>query len=320
MTDQNEIKRSQKQQDENQEQGLKKFINIPESLPSYSEIEKLMNTFRVNNLVNENTTSFKQKIDTFLGIYDYKMEGFKGPSIQRDFSIKFRWGHNHDFGDFYLDGQMGNRHISILSTFMDSFRNVPKKLDGLKVLDIGCWTGGTSLLLCALGAHVVAIEEVKKYVECLSYLKEAFNIKNLNPLNLSLYDLTNSEFQDRFDLILYAGVLYHVSDPIISLRIVFNCLKDGGLCLLETAALDSKERILSYEGPSIFGSGSRKKMNRSGWNWYFPSPSTIYYMMIDVGFAEVQVSNVTNNRSFAVGRRGTHVDIMRSGLSFRNIR
>jgi hypothetical protein len=51
-------------------------------------------------------------------------------------------------------------------------------------------------------------EEVRKYVDCLKYLKRAFNIENLEPLNLSLFECTTPEFQDAFGFVLFAGVLY----------------------------------------------------------------------------------------------------------------
>lgn len=289
------------------------------SLPSYNYLKNLMFNYQVKDLVNVDSKSFERRIDEFLQLQDYEMEGFKDPGKQRDLSIKFHWGHNHDFGEFSLKGRMGDRHILLLATFIDKFRAIPTSLDGLRVLDIGCWTGGTSLLLSKMGAHVVAIEEVKKYVDCLDYLKYAFNIARLEPKNLSLYDCTRPDFQDSFDIVLFAGVLYHVTDLIVALRITFNCLKDGGVCLLETAAINSNKLILSYEGPTVFKSGSAKGLSRSGWNWFVPSPEVLSKMMSDVGYTDIQIK-VIGKRAFAVGKRHTHVDMMRGGLSDRNIR
>ena len=73
------------------------------------------------------------------------------------------------------------------------------------------------------------VEEVKKYAEMVRYLKRAFGLVNLEVLHSSLFDCTTGEFQD-----------------VLALRITFNCLKDGGKCLLETYALDSTESVMEY--------------------------------------------------------------------------
>ncbi len=223
--------------------------------PSYAFLRNLMDRYRVERLVGETPDGFQRRIHQFLELEDAPMEGFQDAEKQRDLSIRFMWGHDHDFGPFRLAGQMGERHIWLLSTFMDDFRALPRDLVGKKVLDIGCWTGGTSLLLAAMGADVVAIEEVRKYVDALTYLRDSFGVSNLEPRRLSLYECSGPEFQDRFDLVLYAGVLYHVTDPVLSLRIVFDSLRDSGVCLLETAAIPSGNRscatrALAYSVPA----------------------------------------------------------------------
>jgi 2-polyprenyl-3-methyl-5-hydroxy-6-metoxy-1,4-benzoquinol methylase len=276
------------------------------SLPSYSYLQNLMCCYQTANLANVTPDSFKRTIDEFLSLQDHEMEGFENPDKQRDLSVKFHWGHNHDFGAFALEGRMGNRHLAHLARFIDAFQAIDRSLEGLRVLDIGCWTGGTSLLLCAMGAHVVAIDEIKKYIDCLEYMKQAFDIKKLEPMNLSLYDCSRPDFQDAFDIVLFAGVLYHVTDPILALRTTFNCLKDDGLCLLETAAVHTERPILTYE--------------RSNWNWFFPSLTTLAQMMADVGFTDVKVQKALRDRAYAVGKRKTHTDMRRDGLSNRATR
>ena len=57
----------------------------------------------------------------------------------------------------------------IIADFIDQF-DFPEKLGGMRVLDIGAWTGGISLLLAAMGAKVVALEEVVKYSNTVNYL------------------------------------------------------------------------------------------------------------------------------------------------------
>lgn len=289
-------------------------------LPSSGYLHSLMGGYTVDHLVNQDPAAFETRIQQFLHLRDAEMEGYDDPARQRDLSIRFHWGHDHDFGSFSLAGRMGQRHIGLLATFIDDLGILPRDLTGRRVLDIGCWTGGTSLLLAGMGAHVVAIEEVRKYVDCLRYLKQAFDVTNLEPRNLSLYQCVGGEFEDRFDFVLIAGVLYHVTDPVLALRIVFNCLVDGGRCLVETATHRGGGPVLAYQGPTQTQGGTAQDLSRAGWNWFLPSRSTLHRMMKDVGFTDVIVQKLPGGRAVATGLRERHVDMLRAGLSVRSIR
>lgn len=293
-------------------------------LRSLEYLRSLMTRYQVKDLVGVQPAEFRARIDQFLNMVDSKMEGYQDPALQRDLSIKFHWANDHDFGDFFVPGKLGQRHLSLISALIDWFPVLPKSLEGKRILDIGCWSGGTSLLLAAMGADVVAVEEVKKYIDCLSYLKSAFAIANLDPRNLSLFECTADDLQNSFDYIVFAGVLYHVTDPILALRITYNCLRDGGQCIIETMIHHTNEDMLAYQGPGVVLDGSQRTMNRSGWNWFLPSPKTLVQMMLDVGFVDVRTSQVIDSaggqRIFAVGTRDQHRDMTRAGLSVRGIR
>jgi 2-polyprenyl-3-methyl-5-hydroxy-6-metoxy-1,4-benzoquinol methylase len=295
------------------------------SLPSYPALAGLMARYRADRLApGVDPAEFEARIRGFLATTDHRVEGFRDPSRQRDLSIRFHWGHDHDFGTFALPGRMGDRHLTVLARFADELGAIPppgpSSLQGVRVLDVGCWTGGTSLLLAAMGAHVVAIEEVRKYVECLRYLVEAFGLANLEPRAMSLFDCTGPEMQDGFDLVLFAGVLYHVTDPVLALRLTFDALRDGGRCLVETAVTPLPGPFLAYQGPRRVAGGSERDLSRSGWNWFLPSRSALEGMMLDVGYAGVQTRRIAGNRALAVGRRDRHVDMLRAGLSARDVR
>jgi 2-polyprenyl-3-methyl-5-hydroxy-6-metoxy-1,4-benzoquinol methylase len=289
--------------------------------PAGGQLKKLMlEKYTVASLRKMEAAAFQNHITSLPGTRDAQIEGVEDNEYQRDFTIQFEWGHNHDFGAFNMAGTMGDRHVNILAAFMVEHSLTSEDLRGSRILDIGCWTGGTSLLLAALGAEVLAIEEVRKYADCVRYLKHAFDIGNLTVESRSLYSLDADEFQDRFDFVLYSGVLYHVTDPVLSLRIVFNSLKDGGRCLLETYAGDRKGSYCEYRGAGETSSRPKRGKPRWGWNWFVPSLEATGRMMTDVGFELRSAAMHEGERVLAVGRRARHVDMLRAGLSRPNIR
>jgi SAM-dependent methyltransferase len=219
-----------------------------------------------------------------------------------------------------MHGVMGNRHIDILAAFMSEYGALERNLKGKEILDVGCWTGGASLLLTAMGANVVAVEEVRKYADCLEYLKYAFGLDTLQIQKQSLYSLDSKEFFDRFDIVLYSGVLYHVTDPVLSLRILFNCLKDGGTCLVETQAITGDGSYCEYEGAYNILSRPKGDNLRQGWNWFVPTVKALSRMMKDVGFDVRKAALHEGDRALAIGVRAHHVDMLRAGLSRSHIR
>jgi 2-polyprenyl-3-methyl-5-hydroxy-6-metoxy-1,4-benzoquinol methylase len=286
-----------------------------------SHFRGLMSRFQTKDLSGVTPEAFKAHLESLLGLRDHEMEGYQDPQRQRDLSIRFHWGHDHDFGDFRLAGRMGERHLLMPAMFHDELGALPLDLTGKRVLDIGCWTGGLSLLLCAMGAEVLAIEEVRKYADCVDYLAAAFGVTALAARPMSLYGLDAAEFQDAFDLVSFCGVVYHLTDPVLALRYVFNALRDGGTCLVETQRSDLDGRVVEYWGPTRYGTaGSAEELNRSGWNWFVPTEAALVQMMQDVGFRDVRCCHAPNNRLLAAGKRHEHVDMLRAGLSVPSVR
>ncbi len=281
--------------------------------------KKMQESYTVDNLKTVQRDEFRNEICSLIGKIDSGTEGYLDPEKQRDYSVKFYWGHNHDFGEFSITGLMGDRHVEIIAHFISTF-GLPMDLTGKKILDIGVWTGGTSLLLSALGAEITAIEEVKKYAKTVNYMAKAFGVETLKCEEMSLYNL---DFHDCFDYVIYAGVIYHVTDPIISLRILFNALNDGGEIFVETMGVNVQNGppAALVEGPAVIGGGSKEDLNRSGWNYFVPSNSALKLWIETAGFENVVVSSLTpQNRILAKAVRRSHVDITRAGLSRPDIR
>src|SRR5215470_6980761 len=50
-----------------------------EDLPSFEYLQRLMKRYHMENLVNIRPSDFKRRIDDFLRLHDYAMEGFVDP-------------------------------------------------------------------------------------------------------------------------------------------------------------------------------------------------------------------------------------------------
>jgi len=294
---------------------VEKYMNTNEVLRNIMETR-----FTVDRVVPEYRASFRDTLMRMTETVNAEIEGYADPGKQRDLSTRFSWGHNHDFGEFSLVGRMADRHIDILAEFIDRF-GLPVDLAGKKVLDVGVWTGGTSLLLAALGAEVLALEEVRKYSQTVNYLAAAFGLDKLRCEPLSVFDFAR---QDTFDYILYSGVIYHVTDPVLSLRILFNSLKDGGRIYVETFTVDvgpDSPPLALVQGPGMTEGGSREQLTRGGWNYFIPSGKALYLWMETVGFDEIDMGKLNSrNRIKCAGTRLIHKDMLRAGLSRPSIR
>jgi len=288
-------------------------------MSTYDQLVELMRErYHADRLVGVSAADFEMKVRSMIGVEDHEIEGYSDPAKQRDQSVKFTWGHDQDFGSFKMSGLMRDRHIRIVADFIDRTGAIGLDLSGLRILDVGCWTGGMSLLLAAMGAKVTAVEEVVKYADTTTFLASSFNAK-LKVVGSSLYDLDRFQGLHHYDVVIISGVLYHVSDPILALRIMFNCTKDGGVCLIETEVDPSDKPIARYAGPSRAG-GNVEGRTRQGWNWWVPSVSAFHQMLTDVGFGALASFRGPAARSLFVAKKGEQVDMLRAGLSNPGVR
>jgi tRNA (mo5U34)-methyltransferase len=95
---------------------------------------------------------------------------------------------------------------------------VPEDLTGLSVLDIGCNGGFYSIQMKLRGAkRVLGIDHDEVY---LSQAKFAAKVLGLDIAfeQLSVYEV--AQLQERFDLVLFMGVFYHLRYPLLALDLI----------------------------------------------------------------------------------------------------
>lgn len=205
----------------------------------------------------------------------------------RDF---FVWGHNHDFGHgINRVGAMSTRHIEITAEALE-LGMLPTSLDGKQVLDVGCWSGGDLLVLAGLGGQVTCVEEHPIAARASRRLTELLGL-DAPVIEASLY-ADRPDWVGKFDYVYCSGVIYHVTDPLLFLRILFAYLKPGGEVFLETKSVAGEGSICGY-------SGTMEK----GWNWYAPNETAMGRWMVDAGFnsSSIRIYRRFNNRLLAYG-------------------
>jgi len=302
---------------------LKNYTVQDLNFSSVPHIQSILETLKVDNMTIP-AVEFESHILEVISKEPYTDQKQQEIENQSPHILRFRWGHDHDFGSFKVAGLMGTRHIWMLSRILDHFGLQQTDLKGKRVLDIGCWTGGLSMILAKMGANVVAIDEVGAYSEIVAFQAKAFGLNNLEARQMNLFNLESSRIAGSFDIVFCMGFIYHISDPIIGLRNAWHCLKAGGSLYLDSKSLDTDQNICEYEGPK------RWKGKFRATNWFVPSPKVIKQLLIDTGFEEIRVGNgivedevtcdvdpIGGKRCFAAAKKlGAHT-ICKAGLSTR---
>lgn len=98
--------------------------------------------------------------------------------------------------------------------------HLPEDLKGWRALDIGCNAGFYSFELARRGADVLAIDHDEHYLAQARWAAEQFADLpgSVKISHMQVYDL--ARLDERFDLVLFMGVFYHLRYPLLGLDIV----------------------------------------------------------------------------------------------------
>lgn len=100
--------------------------------------------------------------------------------------------------------------------------------DDLDILIAGCGTNQAAVFASSNpGSKVVAIDVSQSSLDHHHYLKNTFNLKNLELHRLPIENL--SSLNQSFDLIVSSGVLHHLADPLVGLQSLAGSLRPEGV-------------------------------------------------------------------------------------------
>lgn len=102
--------------------------------------------------------------------------------------------------------------------------HLPADLRGWRALEIGCNAGFYTFELAKRGAHVTGIDVDARYLEQARWAAAQFGLASqVEFYQMQVYDLAS--FWDRFDLVLFMGVFYHLRYPLLALDLVAQKVK-----------------------------------------------------------------------------------------------
>ena len=127
------------------------------------------------------------------------------------------WFHNLDLGGVRTapDHFLGDYPMIKWQRFAHA---LPRDLSGKTVLDVGCNGGFYAIEMKRRGAdRVVAVDHDPHYLAQARFAAEVSGVE-IDFRELSAYDL--AALGERFDIVLFLGVLYHLRHPLLALDLI----------------------------------------------------------------------------------------------------
>jgi tRNA (mo5U34)-methyltransferase len=210
----------------------------------------------------------------------------------------------HELGDWFQNLDLGGVRTAP-NHFLGDYPNIkwrnfahaiPADLSGKSVLDIGCNAGFYSLEMKRRGAaRVVGIDSDETYLAQARFAAEVTGAE-IEFRKVDVYDV--AKLGERFDLVLFMGVLYHLRHPLLALdllwehvvadTLVFQSLMRGSREVAnvasdypfwETAVFDRPGYPLMYF--------VENRYSHDPTNWWIPNRACAEAMLRSAGFTIV---------------------------------
>src|SRR4051794_32869857 len=175
---------------------------------------------------------------------------------------------------------------------------LPGDLSGKSVLDIGCNGGFYSIEMKRRGAaRVLGVDSDDRYLAQARFAAEVsgFGPADVEFRNLSVYDV--AALGERFDLVIFMGVLYHLRHPLLALDLIHeHAVADDGLLLFQSMQRGSTdvERVpeaAPFESTAMFDRPGYPKLHfverkycGDITNWWVPNRACAEAMLRAAGF------------------------------------
>ncbi len=217
------------------------------------------------------------------------------------------WYHRYEL----LPGLITPGKIEVYPGKMLDLYGVAGNLAGQKVLDIGAWDGAYTFEFERRGAEVTALDIQDPDRTGFNVSKQILN-SNAEYICASVYELPH-KFENKFDIIFYSGVYYHLKNPLLAFMKIWESLKPNGVIYFAGTILDhadtidafwkNKTRILKQLSSipiAYFVKDEYGKFNDPSC-WFIPTKCCLNNWLSATGYKEIMIQAKEEN-AFAYGK------------------
>jgi tRNA (mo5U34)-methyltransferase len=170
--------------------------------------------------------------------------------------------------------------------------HLPADLTGWRALDIGCNAGFYAIELARRGAHVVALDKDPHFLRQARWAIDRCGVaERIEVRTGQVYDL--ARWAERFDLVLFLGVFYHLRYPLLGLDLVAE--RVNRLLLFQTLTMPDDGVVETPEDQDFH---DRRALAEPGWpkmafiekklagdvtNWWAPNHAGVEAMLRSTG-------------------------------------
>jgi tRNA (mo5U34)-methyltransferase len=170
---------------------------------------------------------------------------------------------------------------------------IPPDLRGKSVLDIGCNAGFYTIEMKKRGAdHVVGIDSDKDYLAQARFAAEVCGL-DVELRQMSVYEV--AQLGERFDLVLFMGVFYHLRHPLLALDLLYeHAVKDLFVfqsMLRGSARVEPLQEDYPFSERDVFDQPGFPRMyfvekaySGDPTNWWIPNRACVEAMLRSTGF------------------------------------
>ena len=201
------------------------------------------------------------------------------------------WFHNMDLGGVWTapDHFLGDYPAFKYRRFAHA---LPADLTGKSVLDIGCNAGFYSMEMARRGAdRVVGIDSDPRYLAQARLAADALGFSERIELRqLDVYDV--GALGERFDVVVFMGVLYHLRHPLLALDLI-HAHAAGDMLIFQTLQRGSDEVAQVPQDHPFYEQGALKPPT------YFDAPGYPKMHFIEHAYAHDWTNWWAPNRACA---------------------